>query len=266
MIQKYHFVIKALEISQTIDLKGCLSGLGKHYPVIWTDPLMLSLSPKREQYLLVTSYGVIVLTNWSPSFEEKALSILKPFLNKPFSSFANSEEIKVVIDPNQKIRVLFDKIILPFIEEKCLLIISLLLSQSVGLESYEKRVDQLLDVLSQEIGRMSNRTFSFRTGSLIKNINEIMLLRQELVSNLGILDKPDLTWQDANLDFLYTHFRDSLELTERVKVLSEKFKLLQQNTTTALEIISAQRTQLLDLAIVALFILEIILFLLGNIK
>lgn len=259
----FRFKIKAFEISQAINCRSALLGLGKHYPIIWNDPPMLALSQKRGQYLLLTRYGAIALTNTSPQLEKKVLSFVQPFLKKPFENITNYDEIKVVVDPVQKIRVLFDKVILPSIDEKFLLIISMLLCQSVGLESYEKRVDPLLDKLSNEIIRLSKRRIFFRTSFLAKNANQTMILQQELVTNLGVLDKPELTWERADLEFLYHQLSDNFELPERVEVLSEKLNLLQSNIKNAFDIISTNRMAGLESAIVVLIILEIILFLFG---
>ncbi len=257
------FKIKAFEVSQAIDCRGVLAGLGKHYPVIWSDPPMLALSRKRGQYLILTRYGVIALTNASLQLEEKALLLVRPFLRKPIEKINNYEEIKVIIDPAQKIRVIFDKVILPLVDEKFLLISSMLLCQSVGLESYEKRVDPLLDQLSNEIIRLSKRKMLFRTSFLTKNANQIMILQQELVTNLGVLDKPALTWERADLEFLYHQLADNFELPERVEILSEKLNLLQSNIKNAFDIISTNRMAGLEFTIVVLIILEIILFLFG---
>lgn len=259
----FRFKIKALEVSQAINCRSALLGLGKHYPVIWSDPPMLALSQKRGQYLLLTRYGVIALTNTSPQLEKRALSLIQPFFKKPFENIANYDEIKVIVDSAQKIRVLFDKVILPLVDEKFLLIISMLLCQSVGLESYEKRVDPLLDKLSAEIIRLSKQRMFFKTSFLAKSANQTMLLQQELVTNLGVLDKPELAWERADLELLYHQLADNFELPERTEVLSEKLNLLQNNIKNAFDIISTNRMAGLEFTIVVLIILEIILFLFG---
>lgn len=257
------FTIKALEVSQAIDCRAALNGLGKHYPVIWSDPVMLVLSQKRGQYLLLTRYGVIAITNTSPLLEKKVLSLVQPFLKGPLENITNYDEIKVIIDSSQNIRVFFDRVSLPSVNEKFLLIISMLLGQSVGLESYEKRVDPLLNQLSSEIVKLSKQKIFLRTAFLTKSINQIMLLQQELVTNLGVLDKPELTWERADLDFLYHQLADSFELRERTEILSEKFNLLQNNIKNAFDVVSTNRMEGLELAIIVLILLEIILFLLG---
>ncbi len=259
----FRFKIKALEVSQAIDYRSVLLGLGKHYPVVWSDPIMLALSQKRGQYLILTRYGVIALTNISPQLEKRVLTLIQPFLKKPFENVTNEDEIKVVVDPNQEIRVFFDKVSLPSCDVKFLLIISMLLCQSVGLESYEKRVEPLLGQLTNEITNLSKRRIFPRTASLTKNINQIMLLQQELVANLGVLDKPELTWERADLEFLYHRLADNLELLDRAKILSEKFNLLQNNIKNAFDIVSTNRMAGLEFTIVILIVLEIILFLFG---
>lgn len=255
--------IKAIEISQTIDLRGALQGLGKHYPLVWTDPIMVTLNRKRNQHMIVTRYGVIALTNWTPYLEEKALALLKPFLYIPITANIQKDEINIIVDATRKPYVLFDKIIVPTLYEKTLLVVGILLCQSVGLESYEKKVDPLLGKLSKEIVDAEHSLLLFNTRTLTKNIIQIMRLRQELVTNLDILDKPDLTWDDASLDFIYTKFVANLELTERTEVLSEKFKLLENSIKTSLDMVNTQRMVILEFAIVALFVLDIALFFFG---
>lgn len=252
-------------MSQTIDLRGVLEKLGKRYPVAWTDPLMLALNVKRMQYLIITRYGVIALTNTAPASEEKIFSELKPFFRHPVARRTNRDEIDVEIDPAKPMHVEFNKVVLPSFQEKSMLVISMLLCQSVGLESYEKRVDPLLNHLSKEISKFEHITAFLKTRGFTKNIIQIMRLQQELVTNLEIFDKPDLAWDNADLDFLYTRFVDNLEIPERAAILSGKFKLLENNIKTAFDMVNAQRANLLEFAIVALFVLDILIFLIGDI-
>lgn len=252
------FIIETFEISQTIDLRAALAGLGKHYPVVWTDPLMIAMSARRHQYLILTHYGAVALANASPQLRTKALSLIKPFLRNPLPSISTEDSIKIIVDSDQKIQVLFNKIILPSFEEKFPLIIGMLLCQSAGLESYEKRIDPLLDRLSEEMNKFEKPLFWLRTAPLKRLINQLMRIHQELITNLGILDKPELIWENQNLDFLYTNFADSLELPERSRVLSEKFKLMHLNTKTTLDLIATVRLEILEIAIIILIALSLI--------
>lgn len=256
--------IKASEISQTIDLRGVFQEFGKRYPIVWTDPVMLTLNAKKHQYLIITRYGVIALTHWTRALEEKGLALVKPFLHNPITTHTQNDEINIIMDSAKKPKMLFDTIIVPELNDKTLLIASMLLCQSVGLESYEKKVDPLLEKLSKEVVDVERSLIFFNTRALTKNIIEIMRLRQELATNLDILNKPDLTWDDATLDFVYTKFVDNVELAERTKILSEKFKLLENNTKTALDMVNTQRMVLLEFAIVALFVLDIIIYFFGE--
>ena len=255
-----NFKIKAIEISQTIDFRGIFEKMKKEFSVAWTDPLMLALNAHNMEYLIITRYGVIALTNATPALEKRVLSFLKPFLKKPFASRTNYDEVEIIIDSSQPMKVNFDNIMLPSSQGKSMLIIGMILAQSVGLESYEKRVDPLLNHLSKEISKFENITAFLQTRGFTKNIIKIMRLEQELVSNLEIFDKPELAWNDADLDLLYTRYVEHLEIADRAKILSEKFKLLQNNIKTAFDMVNAQRANLLEFAIVALFILDILLF------
>lgn len=257
-------LVKSIEISQTIDLKSALNHLGKHYPIIWPDPLMLAFSQSRKQYIIISHYGVINLTNCSPWFESRAYNLLLPFLKNPLEE-RNFDEMKILFDPNQKVKVGFDKIILPYFEEKYFLIIGMLLNQSVGLDSYEKKIEPLLETFTKEMASLKKFHFIFRTKKLVSAINELMLLHQDLITNLGVLDKPDLVWEREDLDTLYHNFANNLELAERVEILNGKFNLFQTNSKTALDIINTHRAHLLELTVIFLILIELILFGLGEV-
>lgn len=259
------FIIKAFEIGKSLNVGAALAVLRKHYPVVSIDPLMLALSVKRGQYLMLNRYGVIGVSNWSESLEQKAASLVSPFVNTPVSKIEYYDEIKVAVDSNSEIRILFDKIIVPRFDEKFILVIGSLLVQSVGLESYEKRIDLLLNGLNRELVKLEKPRFFAGTKDFTSQIIKMINLQQEIVANVGVLDKPELTWDDADSDFLYSKFSDELELSERTKILSEKIDFLKDSMKTGLEILNAHKSYILEVAIVALFILDILLYLLDKI-
>ncbi len=255
-------IIKAFEMGKSLKVDDALAALRKYYPVISTDPLTLALSAKRGQYLLLTKYGVVALIGWSASLEQKAINLLSPFISGSDSNAEYFDDIKVMVDEKSQIKVLFDKILIPRFDEKFILIIGSLLTQSVGLESYETRIDVLLNNLNKELEILKKPKFFIRAKDFTAPIIKMINLRQEIVANIGILDKPDLIWDNPELNSLYASFSKELELKERTKILAEKIDFLKDSMKTCLEMLNAQRGFVLEFAIVALIALDIILILL----
>jgi uncharacterized Rmd1/YagE family protein len=259
-ITKKNVSIKAIGLSLTIDARGIWSTLGKNFPLVSSEPIMLNIHPGRKQYLMVLKYGIVVLINNSDIFEQKILTMIRPFLQEPLPA-QNSDELKVIVDPNAQNRVLFDRVIVGREDEKYWRILGMLLAQSVALDFYEKKVDQLLADFSGRL-RMSatllRRILYPKTSEIIANINEAISLHQDIIANLEVLDKPDLTWEGSDLDKLYRDFLNMLELPERISILEQKLNLLKEHMGTALTIISARRMEVLEIVIIVLIALSIL--------
>lgn len=255
-----HLTLKAIALSRKIDTRSVSSTLGKSVPLISSEPIVLNVHRGRKQNLTVLKYGVIVLINNSEIFERKAISMIQPFLQEPLPA-QSSEELKITIDPNSQNRVLFDRVILQKEDEKYWQILAMLLAQSVALEIYEKNVDQLLAHFSERLVMLSTLTARIlypKTSEIIKNISQTISLHHDVIANLEVLDKPDLTWEGSDLDALYRDFSSMLELPERIAILEQKLSLLKDHMSTALDIVSVRRMEILEVVIIILIALSII--------
>lgn len=253
------FTIKALDISRSVNLSEALSGLKSHYPAVSLDPLVFALNEKENQYLLITRYGVVVISNWSDDLEKKVLTMLSPYLDLPAKKMENFDELKVSVEPNTKPEVLFNEVVIPKFDEKFMLVIGNLMCQSVGLDSYEKRIESLLRTLDKQITKLEKNKFLLNVSPFIKNIIGMMRFEQEMIASVGILDKPDLVWNNKDLDYFYHELSKNLELPERTEILSTKINVLRNNTKTALDILDARKSNFLEWIIIILILAEIVI-------
>lgn len=266
MEKKTTLIIKAVETAHTIDIKAAVGAIGKRYQVISHDPLFINAYPGRKQYVLVEDYGVVVLVNNSETFERNMLATLKPFFREPLGK-TSSDELKVVIDPaTQESAVLFDRVVVQKGDEDFWKILGMLLAQSVGLDSYEKKIDRILDDFSaglRDSRRAFSRVFYPRTSATIRSIERIITLHQDIIANLGILDKPDAAWNRPDLDYLYHHLSDMMEIPERISVVERKLELLKSSMSAALDIASTRRLEVLEWIIIVLIAVSIVQGLFG---
>jgi len=254
--------IKAIEVAKNFEIKEIYSRFKKLFPIISHNPdyIYFAVHPKRKQYLLILRYGVIVLVNNSDIFEKKILSSIEPFIKE--KSFYNFEKIKVVLDERYlENKVTFDKILLAKDDEKYGEILSILLAQSLALEAYERKIDELLREFSLSFKKLApifNRIFFPGTSKIIKNIQETIFLHQDLIANLEVLDKPETAWEKKEYNDLYFEFSQELELPERIAILEQKISLLKDHTTTILEIANSRRLEILEIIIILLILISII--------
>ena len=73
--------------------------------------------------------------------------------------------------------------------------------------------DQLFSRTGSLVEQLERRdSVPFRTRPLNRFIGEAILARNEVLSVLHLLDKPDATWEDAVMDRIYNDLRAEFDL------------------------------------------------------
>jgi uncharacterized Rmd1/YagE family protein len=87
-----------------------------------------------------------------------------------------------------------------------------------------------------------------------------MMAKQDIVSMMYLLDKPDEAWNDEILDQLYQDASEMFELKERYRTIDHKLRMIQENIGLLAEFLSYRRADLLEATIILLILIEVILF------
>merc|ERR1711974_121617 len=107
-----------------------------------------------------------------------------------------TEDIVVKITPNL-LKVSFNAVELPSLEDEMIRLVMLHTSQSVALDRYSEITEALLDeanVHSEELERSGRLKISSK--NLKKFIGKTLNLKNRISENLYIFDSPDVTWED----------------------------------------------------------------------
>jgi uncharacterized Rmd1/YagE family protein len=94
---------------------------------------------------------------------------------------------------------------------------------------------------------------------LVRTIGEAMLAEHQLVARAELLEKPELLWENAELDRMYKRLEDEYELRERYLALDTKLGVISKAAGTMLELAQAKRSLNVEYYIVALIVFEIVL-------
>jgi uncharacterized Rmd1/YagE family protein len=70
-------------------------------------------------------------------------------------------------------------------------------------------------------------------------------------------DKPDVLWDRPDLERLYARLEDEYELKERGQTLQHKLELIVETVRALTDIIDADRSSFMELAIIVLILAEI---------
>jgi len=139
-------------------------------------------------------------------------------------------------------------------------VVALTVAQSAAMEYYEGIVESLFARTGKLVEPLESRgTVPFRTRQLHKFIGEAVGTRNEVLTVLHLLDKPDAVWDDPALDRIYADLRAEFELVDRYAALEAKLRGVQESLELILDVARDRRLFLLEAAIVFLIVLEILL-------
>ena len=138
--------------------------------------------------------------------------------------------------------------------------IAQVVAQSAAMEYYERLVDDLFartDALVGPLERLG--TVSLRTRRLHRFIGEAISTRNEVLSVLHLLDKPDEVWDDPELDRIYDDLRAEFDLTDRYQALESKLRGVQESLELVLDVARDRRMWILEVSIALLILVELVL-------
>ncbi|MDO9208565.1 MAG: RMD1 family protein [Sulfuricurvum sp.] len=137
-------------------------------------------------------------------------------------------------------------------------LIALAISQSVGLERYEKQLGSLFSQNRKIVE--SIHTFSIaRRPSLMKFIQSLTLVRHNMVENLLLLDKPNILWDDAQAEALYNRMALILELYDRHEIALSKLSQIKEDVMLVMDLLNHKQSEFLEWIIIILIGVEIVM-------
>jgi uncharacterized Rmd1/YagE family protein len=208
-------------------------------------------------YAVLAPFGVLTLIAEEKKEILNALSLLRISLD---TENILTQDYPIHIDPNLPTRfsVTNEAIMLRDATTLNLNIIALAVSQSVGLERYEKRLDTLF-AQSRRIVE-SIHTFSIRRRShLMQFAKRLALTRHDMVSNLLLLDKPNILWDNEEAEALYTKLAFTLELYDRHEIALSKLSQIKEDVMLVMDIINHKKSEFLEWIIIVLIGVEIVM-------
>ncbi|HEX5709986.1 MAG TPA: RMD1 family protein [Sulfuricurvum sp.] len=137
-------------------------------------------------------------------------------------------------------------------------IIALAISQSVGLERYEKKLNSLFSQNRKIVE--SIHTFSIaRRSSLMKFIQSLALIRHNMVGDLLLLDKPNILWDDGEAEMLYNQVAFILELNDRHEIALSKLSQIKEDVMLVMDLLNHKQSEFLEWIIIILIGVEIVM-------
>jgi uncharacterized Rmd1/YagE family protein len=244
--------VRALFVGRRLELRGLESS--RLLPVL---PLIISAGD--QGYAVLFRYGAVVLFNLDPAEQLSFLNHIKHLIRDPFDA-PDTEVVDINIDSTKDERVENNIISIKDTRPERLQVVADILAKSVVLDHYEKRVGDVFDRIEPLADSLQQKgRTEFKDVELLRHIGGTLLIQHTTVGRVEIEEKPEVLWEQPELERLYVRLEDEYELRERHLALERKLDLISRTAETMLDLMQHKRSLRVEWYIVILIIVEILL-------
>ena len=255
------YTIKAIHVAERLRLRDLRERFTQ--PAVEFSNYVMIVRYSVDSYLFVYNYGSVVFFNVPEALQEKELSSIQEYRLETDQVRATDIfilEVQKDFVPPRGTQVFFDRLVVSALRFETIKIACMLLAESTALEYYENLIENLLvktNAYSKTLRRQGRMLES--TEDLIKFIGLCLDTKQSIIANLYIVDSPDETWENVELDKTHQDLKSMLEVETRYRALDYKIKIIQESVEIIVDLSKSRRETLLELIIILLISFEIII-------
>lgn len=244
---------RALLLSERIDTAGL-----ERSDVISTAPLAFKVGG--AGYAVLFRYGVAVLVGLSPVEEDEVLRGLGP---RVIGRFPRAEEESAVIEVDQSREEQIPPggpIVVRDLSPPRLIVIADALAKNVALARDEREVSKVFEIVepfAAELARSGRSPTNRR--QMLRTIGQALLVHHRMSGRVEVEEKPDVLWDNPQVERLHARLADEYELRERATALSRKLRIIDETTRALTDLIDTERSIRLEATIVILIVVEILI-------
>ena len=219
---------------------------------------------ENNRYLFFTEFSVLTFVNWPHQQIVETLGLLGIEQPENFEESVLHQDYLIMADPevNQGSAVSNELITLHELSLWPLMIVALVVSQSVGLERFEVKVNHYFSK-GRDMLNDAGRLTWMKRHKFVDYAEEISLLRHDMVLDLRLLDKPNVLWDNEIYERLYNRLAEALELNDRFEVVSYKLNTLKEDIGMMMDLYNHKHSSFLEWIIIWLIVAEVVMSLLG---
>jgi len=210
--------------------------------------------------VVIFRYGVVVLVSLSALEENEVLRALRP---RAIGAFSKPEEDTATIElsadredhipPGGPIR-------LSSLTIDRILVIADALAKSTALARDEHEVAAVFDVIDPFSRKLAEKgRLPKARKRILHHIGNALQLQHRLSGRVAAEEKPDVLWDRHDLDRLYTRLEDEYKLKGRADALNRKLTVIGESARSLTDLIDAQHSRHMEIAITLLIVAEVVL-------
>ncbi len=209
-----------------------------------------------QGHFAVFEYGAVAFAELDGLEQSKILGFLEPFCLDPLSERL-SEVLDVEVHTGQA-KVGHTSVTVPDLNLETVRILMTYVAQSVALDFFAAQAQNLLaesKVLSLNLEKKGR--IGLTGDQLVRYIARSMNLKHTIVGSLYILDSPDETWENQELDRLDRALKRTFDIQTRYRSIAEDIQMAQENLDLLRELSQNRKSTLLEWIIILLIMVEV---------
>lgn len=243
---------RAIFLGQKLDLNDL-----ERSDSLATQPLVVTAG--EGGFAVLFEYGVVVLFGMEPVEIAAFLNQLNSLVVMPFPA-PETEEVVLRLDAAGAGRVENGTIWLSEFDIGRLQIVADVLAKSVVLAHYELNTASVFDQIEPFAAGLQRSTKNQRWGKdLLGQLGRALSIQHKIIGRVEIIDKPEMLWDEPNLERLYMRLEDEYEIRERYLALDRKLGLISSTAETVLGLMQHNTTLRVEWYVVILIVVEILL-------
>jgi len=246
---------RAILLGERIDTAGL-----ERRDLVATNPIAFKAGTNGQVVLF--RYGAAVLIGLSAIEEDDVLRALAP---RVLGRFERQEQETATIEisaEGEEQAVPGGPIAVRDLSPPRLIVIADALAKSVALARDEREVRRVFDVIEPFASQLAqNGHLPGKRRQVVSTIGEALLMQQRTAGRIEVDEKPDVLWDHPQFERLHARLADEYELKDRAATLANKLRIISDATRALTNMIDTQRSIRLEVAIVALIVVEVALLL-----
>jgi uncharacterized Rmd1/YagE family protein len=237
-----------------------LRELAPSFPEAKRTPHELWYTTPEGGTVFVYPFGAMVLFDVLPAERERQLARLRAARPGLTNTLASDESFAVREEAGAKVDVRDGALVVDKLTFEGASVVAMTVAQSAAMDYYDRIVDEMFSRTDRLVDRLEQAGRApFLTKSLHRFIGTAIGTRNEVLSILHMMDKPDAVWEDTTADRIYHELRAEFDLSDRYQALELKLRSVQEALELVLDMARDYRLVVLEASIVLLIVIEIVL-------
>ncbi len=215
-----------------------------------------------NSYAFIYNYGTVVFYNVPDAIQVKYLAMIRE--TKEGAKIGDTTDV-FLVETRQDLeattnQVFFDRIVTGKLSYQKVKIICMLVAESTALDYYDILIENLLERATVFTKRLEQQgKFVESKEDLLKFVGMCLSAKQEIISNLYIVDTPEETWDSPEVDKMYHELKVMLEIDVRYRAVEYKSKIIQESVEVIADLIKTKREVMLEVTIIVLIAFEVVM-------